>query len=56
MSEGEGWEDYLGQHLIFNSESLDSEGFLSTMIPMLPEELAGFDELAPAAAAMEASW
>lgn len=47
---GEG-QDYLGQHLMFNSDSLDSEGFLSTMILMLPEELAGFEL---ASASMEA--
>lgn len=39
----------MGQHWMFSWESLDSEGFLSTTILVLPEELAGF-ELASIAA------
>lgn len=30
--------EYLGQHLMFNSESLDLEGFFSTMILRFSEE------------------
>lgn len=35
--------EYLGQHLMFNSESLDLEGFFSTMILRFSEEELGFE-------------